>query len=487
MIDAHRNYISGEWVVSSGGETYPEHNPADLSEVIGIYQKSTVEDTRNAISAAGDAFEHWSTLSVDARAEYLKKALALMVERTDSIAKVITLENGKTLAESRVEISAAINEMEFQIHQGLRMPGQMMPSAQQGVLAYQHRYPLGPAAVIAPWNFPFNVPARKITPALISGNTCVLKPAQLTSGAGEEFVKLFHDAGLPAGVLNMVTGSGRVIGDELVTNPIIKAITFTGSTEVGKAINIKAAAGLKRTQLEMGGKNPLVVMDDADIDAAAKSAVIAAFACAGQWCVSTSRALVHKNVMKPFVNRLLELTAEIKVGNGMDTQATMGPVCGEAQLKNILACIEKGKAEGAKLLVGGNQLKTPGLEKGCFIEPTIFADVTPEMFIAQEEIFGPVLGIMEISDLDEAIEISNGSKYGLGASIYTKDIARAMEFTDRIQAGLTHVNMHSAYKEPQLSFGGVKESGHGTPEAGQTGIEFFTEHKTVYINPGAKG
>lgn len=481
MAEVHKNYIDGQWVISSGGDTYQQHNPADLTQVTGIWQKSTVADTQAAIQASQRAFEPWAALSVYQRAEYLKKVLALMTERVDEIAQVITAENGKTLAESKGEVASAIREMEFQIHQGLRLKGDMLPSAMPGVMAYQVRRPIGPVAVIAPWNFPFNVPARKMTPALMAGNTCILKPAQLTSGAGEQFVRLFHDAGLPAGVINMVTGSGRVIGDELVTNPAICAITFTGSTEVGTAIHARAAATMKRTQLEMGGKNPLIILEDADMQAATASAALAAFACAGQWCISTSRALVHRNVLDEFLSRLQEHIDRIVVGNGVDPNTTMGPVCGEAQLKGVLSGIEKGKAQGATLLTGGNQLTDGDMAKGCFVAPTVFTDVTPDMAIAQEEIFGPVLAVMAVDDFEQAIEIANGVEFGLGSSIYTKDLANAMDFVNRTDVGLTHVNMHTAYKEPQLSFGGVGASGHGTPEAGSTGIEFFTEHKTVYI------
>jgi aldehyde dehydrogenase (NAD+) len=480
----HKNYINGAWIESSSNEIYNHLNPADLSKTTGVFKKSNMEDTLQAVAAAKAAFEPWVALSVQQRAEYLKKVHALMQERIESIAKIITMENGKTLRESRGEMASAISEMEFQINQGLRMTGEMTPSSTPGVIAYQIRRPIGPVAIISPWNFPFNVPARKITPALISGNTCILKPALLTSQVGIEFVKLFHDAGVPEGVINLVIGSGSVVGEELVRNKDIKAVTFTGSTEVGMAIHASAAPGMKRTQLEMGGKNPLVVLDDADMEAAVDAAALAAFACAGQWCISTSRVIVQKSVLPEFTEKILKKTGKIIVGRGDNLDSTMGPVCGETQLKNVLAGIRKAKEEGAALLLGGNRVKTTGLEKGCFVEPTIFTDVAPDMSIAREEIFGPVLVIMAVDDFDEAIELANNTDFGLGSSIYTKDIAKAMAFVNKTDVGITHVNMHTAYKEPQLSFGGVKASGHGIPEAGKTGIEFFTEHKTVYINPG---
>ncbi len=345
----HKNYINGAWIESSSNEFYNHLNPADLSKTTGVFKKSNIEDTLQAVAAAKAAFEPWAVLSVQQRAEYLKKVHVLMQERIESIAQIITMENGKTLKESRGEMASAISEMEFQINQGLRMTGEMTPSATPGVIAYQIRRPIGPVAIISPWNFPFNVPTRKITPALISGNTCILKPALLTSQVGIEFVKLFHDAGIPKGVINMVIGSGRTVGEELVTNKDIQAITFTGSTEVGMAIHLNAAPSMKRTQLEMGGKNPLIVLEDADMEAATDATVLAAFACAGQWCISTSRVIVQKSVLDEFTEKVLEKSKKILVGRGDNSNSTMGSVCGEAQLGNVLTGIKKAKEEGAKL------------------------------------------------------------------------------------------------------------------------------------------
>jgi len=480
-VDTNKNYINGQWVPTGNNATYEQRNPADLSEVTGVWPKATVDDVRRAIASAQEAYASWSRLSVYQRAGYLRRAHALMQERCDRIAGVLTSENGKILTESQAEITSALKEMEFQINEGLRLGGEIMPSERDGVLAYGVRRPLGVVAVIAPWNFPFNVPSRKITPALMAGNTCVFKPAQLTPGVGAEFVRLFDDAELPPGVLNFVTGSGSVIGAELVANPAIKAITFTGSTEVGRTIHAQAAKNLTRTQLEMGGKNPVVVLADADLDAAAEATVLAAYACAGQWCTSTSRAVVEKAVRDDFLDRVRARVQKIVVGRGTDPQVTMGPVCGTRQLESILAALEKGRAEGATLLVGGNRLSEGELERGCFIAPTIFTGVTSEMSLAQEEIFGPVLSVMTVRDFDEAIEVANGVRFGLSSSVYTRDLEKALTFVEKTDVGLTHVNLHTALKEPQLSFGGVKESGCGIPEAGHTGIEFFTEHKVAYI------
>ena len=480
-MNINNNFIDGRWVPSVEGKTYSQKNPADLTKVTGIWQESGVKDVENAVDAAQKAFKNWSSLTVYKRAEYLKAALAMMHKRTNSIAEILTGENGKTLAESKTEINSAIKEMDFQINEGLYRLGEVVPSAQEGVLAYSTRRPLGVVGVIAPWNFPFNVPVRKCVPALISGNTCVLKPAYLTPGTGAAFVKLFEDAGLPAGVLNFVTGNGSVTGKALVTSPKVKAISFTGSTEVGIGIQKTAAENLVRTQLEMGGKNALIVLRDAFLKKAAKEASRAAFACSGQWCTSTSRVIVEKSVLNEFLLLLLENVKKITVGNGAVSKTGMGPVCGEAQVNSILSDIKKGKSEGAKIIFGGNQLKTGDYKTGCFIEPTIFTDVTPDMHIAREEIFGPVLSVIAVDNFEQALEVANNIKYGLSSSIFTNDLQKAHMFIEQTDVGMTHVNMSTAYKEPQLSFGGVKLSGFGIPEAGHTGIEFFTEHKVIYI------
>ncbi len=475
------NYINCQWVSSSDNQTYEQRNPADLTEVTDRWPKSTVRDTQRAIQAAEKAFAPWSALTVYQRLEYFRKALELMKIKKDAIAQTITSENGKTLRESHTEILSSIKEMEFLMHQGLRIAGTIMPSQAEDVLAYTIRVPLGVVGIIAPWNFPFNVPARKVVPALMMGNTCILKPANLTPGCGAEFVKLFDQVGLPAGVLNMVTGSGSLIGGELVSHPLVKAVSFTGSTEVGRQINQNAAATFTRTQLEMGGKNPMIVLADADLEKAADDAVLAGFACAGQWCTATSRIILEKSIAEEFMILLLERTARITVGKGTDDNVQMGPVCGQVQLNTILSAIEKGKKEGAKLIAGGNAITSDGLEHGCFIEPTIFANVTPDMYIAREEIFGPVVSLLTVADFDQAIQVANAVPYGLSSSLYTRDLEKTFRFLERTEVGLTHVNMPTAHKEPQLSFGGVKLSGHGIPESGQTGFEFFSEHKVAYI------
>ena len=482
MNKIFRNYINGKWADSSTNKTFEQRNPAKLSEVTGVFQLSPKEDALRAIEAAQNAFAGWKNLSPYARAEYLNKVLVLMKERREDIAKVLTLENGKIVADSLGEIDAAIAEMEFQINEGIRLFGETIPVRLDGVFAYTIKEPLGVVSIISPWNYPFNVVVRKSTPALMVGNTCVFKPASLTPQTGYMFAKLYSDAGIPDGVINMVIGSGHEVGDALVTDKRVKAISFTGSTQVGMGIHRKAAVNATRTQLELGGKNAAIVLGDADIGLAVKAIGTAAFACSGQWCTSTSRVIVVKEVAKEFTERLIEATKTHIVGDGFDKKVTIGPVCGTIQVENILRYIEIGKGEGAEVLCGGKKLADGDFKDGCYIEPTIFGSVKPDMEIAREEIFGPVLSIITVDSLEEAIAVMNDSKYGLSSSIFTNNLNHAMTFIKNTEVGLTHVNLMTSLKEPQLPFGGIKESGVGIPEAGKTGIEFFIKYKSVYMN-----
>lgn len=481
MVKEFQNYVQGQWVSSGDGKTFKQCNPADLTEVTGLWPLSTQNDVRKAAEAARGGFPGWSGKTAYERAEYLKRAFRALVSNRDQIAKTITLENGKTLREANTEVNAAISEMEYQIYEGVRMFGRTVPSSIDGVFAYDLRVPLGVAAVISPWNFPLNVLGRKIVPALMAGNCCVFKPSSLTPQTAMKFMELFIEAELPAGVLNFVTGSGSEAGEELATNPLIRAVSFTGSTEVGRRIHQKAAENLMKTQMEMGGKNPIIVLEDADIGEAAGAAALAAYACAGQWCTSTSRAIVVSGAAEEFTARVTEAARQYVVGNGMDDHTTMGPVCGEEQLRNILKYISIGKSEGATIASGGERLSGGAYDNGCFIAPTVFTDVKPQMTIAREEIFGPVLSIIEVKDFEEAIRVANDVDFGLSSSIYTNDLKKAFTFLEKSQVGVAHVNLMTALKEPQLSFGGIKHSGTGTPEAGRTGLEFFSENKSVYI------
>ena len=475
------NYINGQWRPASHGACFEHRNPADLTEVTGVHADSTVEDVREAFSAAWRAFPIWRATPPTERAKFLRAALVAMERHMEEIALQITMENGKTLAESHAEIQSAVAEMDFQIGEGLRLYGKTIPSAMAGVFAYSIRQPLGVVSVITPWNFPWNVPVRKCTPALMAGNTVVFKPASLTPGVGRLFTKLLAEAGLPRGVMTFLTGAGSAVGNEMVQNPHVRAISFTGSTAVGRAILESASHSLLRTQLEMGGKNPAIILADANVDLAAEACAKAAFACAGQWCTSTSRVIVENSVHDGLLQRIVQLARAIRVGNGHHPTTQMGPVCGEKQRDSILSYIDIGKKEGAALVCGGGRPAEHGLDRGCFIEPTVFAEVDPGMTIAQEEIFGPVIVMIRVRSLEEAISVANGVPYGLSASVFTKDIGSALQFAEQIQAGVTHVNIMTAYKEPALCFGGFKCSGVGLPEAGQTGIQFFTDEKVVYV------
>jgi acyl-CoA reductase-like NAD-dependent aldehyde dehydrogenase len=476
-----RNFIGGQWRAATTGRCFEQRNPADLREVTGTFADSGAADVDAAIEVARAAFPAWRALSPLARKGYLQAALGAMIARRDEIAAVITRENGKALREAKGEVDSAIKEMDYQIAEGVRLCGRTVPVEVGGTLAYSTREALGPVAIITPWNFPFNVPCRKGTPALMGGNTVVFKPASLTPRAGLLFTELLASSGLPPGVFNCVTGGGGSVGTALVGDARIKAVSFTGSTPVGKAIQRAAAENLTATQLELGGKNPAIVLPDADLDLAVAEIIKGAFACSGQWCTSTSRVIVLEEIAAELTERLVAAVRAIAVRDGMAGDCGMGPVCGVKQKADILKYVEIGKGEGARLLVGGTGLAGASYGDGCFVAPTIFDRVTPSMTIAREEIFGPVLVIMTVRTFDEAVDVANGVAYGLSASIFTNDLHRALSYMERAQVGLAHVNLMSALKEPQLEFGGVKESGAGLPEAGSAGIEFFTHHKVCYV------
>ncbi len=391
----NKQFINGKWVESTAEAGFEQRNPADLDEITGLWPQGGREDARAAIEAAQAASAPWRALQPFRRAELFTKLLAVLQRRAEEIALLLTRENGKTLRESRGEVQSGFREMEYQVQEGVRIGGRMRPTMRDGVLAYECREPLGVVAVISPWNFPFNVPCRKVTPALMAGNTCVFKPSSLTPGVGRIFTELFEEAEFPAGVINMVVGAGSTLGHELTSAPEVRAISFTGSTEVGRRIHRVAAEGMIRTQLEMGGKNPMVVLADADIDDAAAAAVEAAYACAGQWCTSTSRVIVERTVAEDFLPRVLARVAAMRLGRGTDEGVAMGPVCGTEQLETVLRYVEIGKKEGARLCVGGSRVKEAPLARGCFVQPAVFAGVKPQMRIAREEIFGPVLSVME--------------------------------------------------------------------------------------------
>jgi len=477
----HRNLIDGRWVASRTGRTRAIKNPADLREVLHEYPLCGEEDVLAAIDSASQSFTYWRRVPFVEKAAIFRRAAQLIRERRQAIAELITQENGKLIAESLAEIDSAVLELEYQLGEGERQMGTAGDGCRADLMAYTRKEPLGVVTAIIPWNFPFNVPFRKLVPALMAGNTALLKPASQTPGVGEAVVQIFQDAGLPGEVLQFVTGSGSQLSRALVGHPKVRAVTFTGSTAVGRQIAELAATNFTRTQLEMGGKNPMVVLADADLDLAADAAVTGAFSCAGQWCTATSRLIVTEDIADALLDKLLDKTRQLRVGAGDADDSTMGPVCGKQQLQDVLAHIEKARKQNGQFVLGGCQLAENGLQHGCFIAPTVLDDVTSDMDVATQEVFGPVLSVMRVKDYDKALELANDVLYGLSSSVFTRDLERALHFVEHSEAGLTHVNIHSAYKEPQLCFGGYKESGFGLPEAGSTGIQFFQDEKAIYI------
>jgi acyl-CoA reductase-like NAD-dependent aldehyde dehydrogenase len=483
-VKTYGNYINGSWVTSDSGATLQDMNPANREDLLCEVQDSTPADVDLAMQAAAAAFPAWRRTPAPERARLLHDVILALREQEEIFVRTITLENGKTLRESRGEFLSAIKEAEFQIGEGRRLGGEHVPSEQTGVLCYLTRQPLGVASLITPWNFPLNVACRKLFPALVAGNCCVVKPAEFTPMTAVLLFQAIDRAGFPRGVANLVTGRGSVIGDTLVTHPAVRAISFTGSTEVGLGIATKVAARQTKIQLELGGKNPFVVLADADLESASNAAILGAYSCSGQWCTSTSRAIVEGSVHDEFVERLLSKVNAITVGDGLSESTRMGPVAGPKQFKTIMGYIEIAKQEHASLKCGGTALTSGEFAKGYFVAPTIFTEVTTGMRIAREEIFGPVLSVLRARDFADALRLANDTIYGLASSIYTRDLAKAQTFVEQSEVGLCHVNMPTSWKEPQLEFGGIKDSGRGLPEAGKSGALFFTEHKAVYLrNP----
>ncbi|HXG64549.1 MAG TPA: aldehyde dehydrogenase family protein, partial [Blastocatellia bacterium] len=472
------------WVESSSGETFASINPADTSDIVGLFQQATADEVRQAISAAEAAYPAWSESPPSRRAEALHRAAQLIEARASELAESLTREEGKTLAESAAEVKRAAANFRFYANEAYLVGGETLPADEPSTFLYTLREPLGVISVITPWNFPLAIPSRKIAPALAAGNTVVFKPASLTPLMAILLGEILTEAGLPDGVVNVVTGPASTVGNELVSNPAVSAVTFTGSYAVGDAIQHRAATTC-RTQLEMGGKNPIIVLEDADLDLAVSCAIQGAFGLSGQACTGTSRAIVLKEVLAPFTEKLITASRRLKVGNGLSEGVKVGPVADAQQEKTILEYIEIGKREGAQLLFGGRKLSGAGFERGYFIEPAIFGQARPEMRIAQEEIFGPVLAIIEADDFDEAIQIANAVEYGLSASICTRDLSRAQRFARMIAAGMVKVNQPTTGVALNAPFGGVKKSSTDTfREQGRAAMEFFTRVKTVSVRYG---
>jgi acyl-CoA reductase-like NAD-dependent aldehyde dehydrogenase len=475
-------YIGGEWKETTSTRTVERRNPANSDDLVGMVGLATREETRAAVEGARKAFPAWRDTPPPVRGKILAKAALILTERINEVAAILTREEGKTLSESRGEIMRSINVLDYMAGEAKRLGGETLPCELPKNFAYTIKQPLGVVACITPWNFPVAIPVWKIAPALVAGNTVIFKPATITSFTGMKVIEIFEAAGVPAGVLNMVVGSGSEVGDELMNHPAVKAVSFTGSNEIGTALYAQGAKRLMKVQCEMGGKNPVVVLEDADMGLAVESTLQGAFGSTGQRCTATSRAIVVDAVADEFVNRLAARAKQLKVGDGSQAGVDMGPSVDKSQFKTVLEYLEIGKQEGATLVCGGSRLTGGVYDKGFFSAPTIFDYVKPDSRLAQEEIFGPVLSVIRVRSFEEALEVSNNVVYGLSSSIYTNDVSKIFDFIDRIETGITHVNSPTTGGEAQIPFGGTKGTGVGYREQGSVAIDFFTELKAVYVD-----
>jgi aldehyde dehydrogenase (NAD+) len=478
----YRSFIGGKWIDGSSETTLPNINPADINDVIGEARLCTRDDTRRAIEAAYDAFKEWRNTPAPVRGRILTLAARLMEEHKEELAQMLTREEGKIIAEARGEVQRATNVVEFCAGETRRMNGEYIPSELRDNYAYTIKEPHGVVGLITPWNFPIAIPAWKIAPALAAGNTVVFKPASNTPACAVRLVELFIEAGVPAGVLNLVIGSGGEVGDEIIKHPAVRAVSFTGSSEIGLKMYAEVAKRGIPFQAEMGGKNPVVVMPDCDLDLAVEHTAAGAFGSTGQRCTATSRAIVVGSIAEPFIEKIVERAKAYRLGPGVDEASEIGPSVDEAQFNTVLKYIDIGREDGATLLCGGKKAQGEGLDNGYFVEPTVFDNVTPDMRIAREEIFGPVLGIMRVESFEEAMAVANDCEYGLSSSIFSNDYNTITQFINEIEAGMTHVNSPTTGGEAHIPFGGIKATGIGPREQGSTALDFYTELKVVYVD-----
>ena len=478
----YKNFIDGEWVEASTGQTFENRNPADTRDVVGIFQRSGKADVEAAIAAAKRAFAKWRLVPAPRRAEIIYRAAEMLMERKEDCARDMTREMGKILKETRGDVQEAVDTAYYMAGEGRRMFGPTTPSELPNKFAMAVRQPIGVCGMITPWNFPMAIPSWKLLPALVCGNTCVIKPAQDTPLSTFNLVRALYDAGLPRGVVNIVTGFGSEVGTPITEHSDVKAISLTGSSAVGRIVGTTAAKSFKHCSLELGGKNPMIVLDDANLDLAIEGGLWGGFGTTGQRCTATSRIIVQKGIYSEFVEHYVERAKALKVGNGLDEMVEMGPAINENQLKIDLSYVAIGKAEGARLKCGGNVLDKGEYQYGYFMEPTVFVDVDPKMRIAQEEIFGPVVSIIACEDLEDAIEIANGIDYGLSSALYTKDVNKAFVAMRDLHAGITYINAPTIGAEVHLPFGGVKATGNGHREGGLGAIDFFSEWKSIYVD-----
>ncbi|SYZ73161.1 Aldehyde dehydrogenase, thermostable [Candidatus Zixiibacteriota bacterium] len=487
QVTEYKNFIGGEWVRSRSGQTFENRNPANTDDLIGIFQKSTPDDVNDAVSAAKEAFKKWRLVPAPKRAEIIYRIALRIAHDKERLSREMTREMGKVLKETRGDVQEAIDMSFYMAGEGRRMFGQTTPSELPNKFMMSVRQPLGVCGFITPWNFPMAIPSWKIMPALVCGNTVVIKPATDTPLSVYNFVKIMEEEGLPGGVVNLVTGSGGSVGDPLMKHKDVSVISFTGSTDIGRKVSEACAADFRHCHLEMGGKNCILVMDDANVELAVEGALWGAFGTTGQRCTASSRLIVHKKVIKEFTEKLVARAKALKVGNGLDEAIDMGPAVNESQMQTVLKYMDIGKnKDGAKLLCGGGRLTGEAYNKGYFTMPTIFGDVTPNMTIFREEIFGSVTSITECSSLEEAIELGNNTPYGLSSSIYTQDVNRAFVAMRDLYTGIFYVNAPTIGAEVHLPFGGTKETGNGHREAGSAALDVFSEWKSIYIDFSGK-
>jgi aldehyde dehydrogenase (NAD+) len=478
----YTNFINGEWRASASGRTFANLNPADRNDLIGYFQKSGPEDVNAAVEAAAEAYPAWKKTPAPKRGEILYRAAHLLEANKEKFAHAMTREMGKILDETRGDVQEAIDMTFYMAGEGRRLFGQTTPSELANKFCMTVRAPLGVCGLITPWNFPMAIPSWKIMPALICGNTVVLKPATETPLSSHYLVQILEEAGIPRGVVNLVTGTGGDVGGPLVQHPSVRAISFTGSSETGAGVSEVCARSFKHCCLEMGGKNVIVVLDDANVDLAVDGCIWGGFGTTGQRCTATSRVVVQKGIYKDFMERFVMRARVLKVGTGADSTVQVGPLVNEAQRNTVESYVEIGRKEGAKLLCGGERPLGPDFANGWFYAPTIFGDCDPDMRIAQEEIFGPVVSVIACDDLQHAIKIANGVKFGLSSSIYTRDINKAFAAMEAMETGIFYVNAPTIGAETHLPFGGTKQTGNGHREAATAALDFYSEWKSIYVD-----
>lgn len=479
------NYINGEWTDSKSGEYIENINPA-TGEVLGKVPLSTKEDVDKAVQAAKEAQKLWRLVPAPKRAEVLYEVAHLLKERKEMLSQILTKEMGKVIEEARGEVQEAIDMAYYMAGEGRRLVGETVPSELSNKFAMSIRVPVGVAGLITPWNFPIAIASWKSLPALVAGNAVVWKPASETPFMAAEFVRIYEEAGLPKGLINLVFGSGSGVGNSMVEHPDIDIISFTGSNEVGKQINGKAGSLLKRTSLEMGGKNAITVLEDADLDLAVNGIIWSAFGTSGQRCTATSRVIVHESVKEELEEKLLKQMSQLKLGDGLDESVDVGPVINRSSLEKIDEYVKIGIKEGAKLLSGGKIVNDEELSKGNFYAPTLFTDVKPHMRIAKEEIFGPVVAIIPVQSLDEAIQVNNDVEFGLSSSVFTKDVNRVFQAMRDLDTGIVYVNAGTTGAEIHLPFGGTKGTGNGHRDSGTAALDVFTEWRCLYVDYSGK-